>query len=233
MENSVKTQKKVLFHTGRGGRFNNPGYTTCKGLIDYFDAEYYGINTYYGFENQELETILYDQGIDISELANNFDEEAKAKINALKLVKSEVFGETQFWTADDLGDAVVIDDSGDEVCTIEEYTSEKGTFNIDHDYNTYYWVPISDLDEDELKMMVNALADWEYKDELIANGVDEDVFTLLEKANKLPDHVYDLYNQTTFDQFINQNNILVFDNEEDGEDLDLIELNDKFYAFED
>jgi len=99
MKNSTEIQKVVVFHTGRGGRFNNQGHKTCKGMFDSFEADYFGINIY--FE----------------------------------------------------GD-VINDDSGNQVCTLSEYGSNKGTMDIDGDYDTYHWMPVNEIDEDEAKIIV-------------------------------------------------------------------------------
>ena len=46
--------KKVLFHTGRGGRFYNSGYTTAEDVIEPFNPEYYGISVFSDEENPEI-----------------------------------------------------------------------------------------------------------------------------------------------------------------------------------
>ena len=53
--------KKVLFHTGRGGRFNNAGHVTAEGVIGEFNPEYFGINIYFN-DNEENPEIRLDNG---------------------------------------------------------------------------------------------------------------------------------------------------------------------------
>ena len=102
MKNSTENQKVVVFHTGRGGRFNNQGHKTCKGMFDSFEADYFGINIY--FE----------------------------------------------------GD-VINDDSGNQICTLSEYESNTGTMDIDGDYDTYHWMPVNEIDEDDAVIIIKSL----------------------------------------------------------------------------
>ena len=53
--------KKVLFRTGRGGRFNNAGHVTAEGVIGEFNPEYFGINIYFN-DNEENPEIRLDNG---------------------------------------------------------------------------------------------------------------------------------------------------------------------------
>lgn len=96
-----RTEKIAIFHTGRGGRFNNAGYREFKGFFDSFDAEYFG------------ESIFIDE---------------------------------------DAG--IITDESGNEVCTVEEYNSNNGTLNLDNDYDKYDWKPVSELEESEISDFV-------------------------------------------------------------------------------
>lgn len=66
----------------------------------------------------------------------------------------------------------IIDEAGDVVCTVEEYNSNKGTLDIDGEYNTYVWLPIADIDEDDLKLI--------YRD-----GGGHELFYILEQPEGL------------------------------------------------
>lgn len=47
-------------------------------------------------------------------------------------------------------DGNVYDDSQNIVCTIEELESNRGTLNLDNEYDTYDWKPIRELTEEEI-----------------------------------------------------------------------------------
>lgn len=175
--------KKVLFHTGRGGRFNNAGHVTCKGLVESFNPEYYGINIYFN-EEEENPNIL--------------------------LENSEV------------------------VCTLNELKADSGSFNIDNDYNSYHWLPVADLDENDILIMIRDLSTYEYKDELIESGVDANVFKILEEFDKLNEYVYYLSNQTSWTDFKKNNEVLEFNSEDEADEAGfnkVIEIEDKYYTF--
>lgn len=170
----------VLFHTGRGGRFYNAGYKTCKGLIDSFNPEYYGINIFYD-ENEDNPDVKLD--------------------------------------------------NGEVACTLDELNSQSGTFNIDNDYNSYDWCPISELDENELEIMIRDLSPYEYKDALIDSGVDSNVFQILEETGNLLKFVDTIYSQVSFEDFKNFDEVLEFDNDEDYDgNSNLVEIDGKFYT---
>ena len=173
--------KKVLFHTGRGGRFYNAGHKTCKGIIDYFNPEYYGINIYYD------------------------EEEDNPKVRL---------------------------DNGEVACSLAELNADRGSFNIDNDYDTYSWCPISELDEEEMKIIVRDLKPYEYKGLLIENGVDKRVFKLLEETLNLSENFEAIYNQLSFEDFIGLYDVVSFESEEEAEEngyKTTIEIESKFY----
>ncbi|MDK7376092.1 hypothetical protein QP519_11170 [Weeksella virosa] len=176
--------KKVLFHTGRGGRFYNAGHVTAKAVIESFDPEYYGINVY-------------------------IDE----KTNEVSLSNGEI------------------------VCTTDDLMSDRGSFEIDGDYDTYYWIPFNELDEKDLKIMIRDLGTYEFKDELIENGVDENVFNFLEKFDKLDNTFFieSLLYQTSWEEFKNYDEVLEFNSEEEAEEAgysEVIEVDDKYYTLD-
>lgn len=176
--------KKVLFHTGRGGRFNNSGFKTCKGLVDSFNPEYYGINVYFDPEESNPDVTL---------------------------------------------------DNGEVACTLEELKADSGSFKIDNDYDTYSWCLISDLDEEELSILVRDLKPYEYKDALIESGVDANVFNLLEATGKISEYVVSIDSQISFTEFINFNEVLEFESEEAAEEegySKYAKINDKYYTID-
>lgn len=51
-------------------------------------------------------------------------------------------------------DGNVYDDSQNVVCTIKELESNNGTLNLDNEYDTYDWKPVSELTEEEVSEFV-------------------------------------------------------------------------------
>ena len=174
--------KKVLFHTGRGGRFYNSGYTTAEGVIESFNPEYYGINVFSDEENPEIRL-----------------------------------------------------ENGKVVCNLNDLDSDNGSFNIDNDFDSYHWVAFKDLDEDDLKIIIRDLRTYEFKDELIESGVDENVFNFLEHFDKLKEYVSVFDLQTTWEDFKNYNEVLEFNSEEEAEEaghFKVINIGDKYYTLD-
>lgn len=176
--------KKVLFHTGRGGRFYNSGYVTAKSVIESFDPEYYGID------------VFIDENTNEVSLSN-----------------------------------------GEIVCTTDDLMSDRGSFEIDGDYDTYNWIPFNELDEKDMKIMIRDLGTYEFKDELIENGVDENVFNFLEKFDKLDNTFYieSLCYKTSWEEFKNYDEVLEFNSEEEAEEAgysEVIEIDDKYYTLD-
>ena len=174
--------KKVLFHTGRGGRFYNSGYTTAKDVIESFNPEYYGISVFSDEENPEIR----------------------------------------------LG-------NGKVVCNLNDLDSDNGSFNIDNDFDSYHWVAFKDLDENDLEIIIRDLRTYEFKDELIESGVDENVFNFLEHFGKLKEYVSVLDLQTTWKDFKNYNEVLEFNSEGEAEEagyFKVIEIDDKYYTLD-
>ena len=174
--------KKVLFHTGRGGRFYNSGYTTAKDVIESFNPEYYGISVFSDEENLEIRL-----------------------------------------------------ENGKVVCNLNDLDSDNGSFNIDNDFDSYHWVAFKDLDEDDLKIIIRDLYTYQYRDELIESGVDENVFNFLEYFDKLKEYVSVLDLQTTWEDFKNYNEVLEFNSEEEAEEaghFKVITIGDKYYTLD-
>ena len=174
--------KKVLFHTGRGGRFYNSGYTTAKDVIESFNPEYYGISVFSDEENLEIRL-----------------------------------------------------ENGKVVCNLNDLDSDNGSFNIDNDFDSYHWVAFKDLDENDLEIIIRDLRTYEFKDELIESGVDENVFNFLEHFDKLKEYVSILDLQTTWEDFKNYNEVLEFNSEEEAEEaghFKVIKIDNKYYTLD-
>lgn len=233
-------KKVVVFHIGRGGRFHNSGYKTCEGLFDSFDPEYFGIDTYSTFRNLDevLESAnisrdeLYDFGFDYTLNAYNWDDDSKQLFNDLKLKHYEFdeddnIIEDESITAEDLGEPILTGSSGNELCTIEELNSDSGSMDINGDYNTYYWCPISELNEREFEIMIRDLDTDEYKDEMVKNGTDEHVFDILNYFDRLNEYIDALQNCISFEEFISYGHFV--ETTEDDDEEDTVKINGKFY----
>ena len=176
--------KKVLFHTGRGGRFYNSGYTTAEDVIESFNPEYYGISVF----------------------SNEDEENPEIRL-----------------------------ENGKVVCTTDDLDSDNGAFNIDNDFDSYHWVTFKDLNEEDLKIIIRDLSTYQYRDELIESGVDENVFNFLEHFGKLKEYVSILDLQTTWGDFKNYNEVLEFNSEEEAEEdgySKVIKIDNKYYTLD-
>ena len=133
---------------------------------------------------------------------------------------------------DEDADKVTLD-NGEVACSLTEYNSENGTFNIDNDYDTYFWKPISELDKKEMLAMFRDLRLFEFKDALIDSGVDENVLKLLVGMSLTITYVTDLVDKTTFEELLTYSEVLEYETEELAEEYGYdttVEIDDKFYT---
>ena len=89
--------------------------------------------------------------------------------------------------------------------------------------------------EEDLKIIIRDLSTYQYRDELIESGVDENVFNFLEHFGKLKEYVSILDLQTTWEDFKNYNEVLEFNSEEEAEEaghFKVIEIDDKYYTLD-
>lgn len=166
---------KVIFKTGRGGRFYNAGHLSFVDIIERgFNAEDYGIPVFFSFENwwsvsedissEDLNRIE-EHFNSISDLAYQF-ETLKSEFNELKIVNQRESDDenTVYITADDLGEPIVTDDVQDELCTLAEYIGEDSfTLDIDGDYNSYHVMNINDLSDEQLDVLARE-SGWKSKE---------------------------------------------------------------------
>ena len=83
--------------------------------------------------------------------------------------------------------------------------------------------------------MIRDLSTYQYEDELIESGVDENVFKLLEHFGDLKKYVEVLYLQTLWEDFKNFDEVLEFNSEEAAEEAGYsktFEIEDKFYVLD-
>ena len=197
-------------------------------MIDKFDPEYYGEEINYSFENlyeilnyikESKDTeypleYLESMGFDIPSNALNLDNSAKQRFD--NIMKTE-FGSN--YTASDLGESVVIDFNGSIYCTVEKLNLNSGTFEIDGEYNSHHWLPISELSENQFELMIRDLKSYEFENQLIESGTDKNVLGLVSEFGLLSEYYYDIMNGISFEKFIeNRTEVLSFDTEEAAND---------------
>ena len=142
MENLVKESKVVEFHIGRGGRFNNAGYLTFKGVGSEAKSRVESDN-FLGFEFQNEVIENLDEDFDKDEVIEIFsDLDHTTKSEAYKDF-TEKYG--------DLGCVVVNSGAGN---FIGDYKAdgEDYRYEEDSDYDTTYGVlaeSFEDLSEEE------------------------------------------------------------------------------------
>lgn len=158
---------KVLMHIGRGGRFNNQGHVKCLEIFEGdFNPDKFGINYYFNFSNisevvekfeaennEDFFSFLDSKGLDYDVLVTNWNDNNKAVIDTLGLCVK----------ASDFGVPVITNDSGNEICTLEEFYSPNGVFDLDGDYDTYKWFPIEQANEEDWEIIKRDLNSWEYE----------------------------------------------------------------------
>lgn len=239
-------KKLFLFHVGRGGRFHNAGHTTFKDIIERFDADYYGINTYCTFEDLQdvIDSFEDETGCNLIEVLERHDVYVNelvemTKEQADKELKSIFTAEniTTTLSIEDFGDRVIVDGGGDVIMDYEAPDSESGSCNIDEDYNTYYWKPYNELDEKELELFLKEAPEYEIYHTLIDCGLDYDLLTFLDKENLFRESMEYLFYEMPIDKIAEFEEIEIFDNEQDADlysaknnDAEILELNGKYYV---
>ena len=133
-----KPNSRVIFHTGRGGRFHNAGYKTAKKVLrsNYFDAseaEYFGYHLYYYYKGEPFDLPATSKG----------------------------------WKGINPQEIKVLDGGGDEVCDYSDVLADYGTMNFDNEYDSITWKAFYLLEESDLFVMIRDLSVYEYYDGLL------------------------------------------------------------------
>ncbi len=195
----------VIFKTSR---FNE---RVCYISKNGFRFDYFGINIYYSFENysnlisiiSEASFLKYDAAIRTR--ASNWHEASKKWFDDLKLVNVE---NNEYITSEILGQAIVVDEQGNELCSVDEYNSESGDVKIDGDYHAYRWVGVKDLTcGDVLKILTK-------KDKYDYVCTDEEIKAILNEAFE-----NDSDKQKMVDVLIQEDNLLELANMRRKEEL--------------
>lgn len=230
-KNLKQTGKIAIFHTSKA-TYRSRTKKEFKGLKKGFDAEYYGVNVSYWFENLDeiIERTgidadgLYELGFIVSDNSCTWNDENKKFFDSLE-IKNSITGE--LITHEDLGDAVLIDDSGNSVTSSEEYGSEEGTMDLDGDYDTYHWAPIWKLNKEDLEIILDSSNSWEWFNE---GGVSDKLkelvgcFSASEAAEMIINTELNLVEMMK-NGWIKET---TEDNEE--EEWDAVEINGKYYT---
>lgn len=143
----MKNETIVAFHIGRGGRFNNSGYTTFLGekrIGDFTD----NLFTRFQNENEILETLSEDVRDEFKDLC----------VDENYIVLEDKFGVTK----EMLGDIeYYCGASMQEVGLLRKEVEEGvGTIDIDGEYNTTYTTCLEDCDRSELLVLAKS-NEWE------------------------------------------------------------------------
>lgn len=144
----------------------------------------------------------------------------------------EYYGVNIYFNEDEENPEIRLE-NGNVVCTLEDLNSDNGAFNIDGEYDTYVWKTINKLSELELAIMVRGLNTYEYKDLLIENGLDRRVFDILNASGDLSKHIAIIYNEVSFEDFINFDEVNIYNSEEEAlEDgsRNTFEIEGKYYS---
>lgn len=164
MKTTENTERIAIFHISGGG--GNRKLIDFEMFADKFDADYFGEMYYITFENErDLFEVLGNNasdildkniGADLTVFAENFDKYKDAFDKLMQDLDLD-------FTAKDLGVPVLVGGSRNVLCELAEYNSKRGYFDIDGDYDTYYWLPISELSDKELTTII-----YDARDELLA-----------------------------------------------------------------
>lgn len=116
----------------------------------------------------------------------------------------------------------VYDESQNVICTIEEFESNRGTLNLDHEYDTYDWKPISELTENEISGFAYDRFGISVELEELYSllGKPKAVKILMDLKAKADDIAHAICNQLTIQDLINRGIIQL---------SDVIELNNEGY----
>lgn len=244
-----KKNKSFLFRIGKGGRLNYPGYRYFKGVINEFNAERFDINFVYTFKN--LDNFLKASGcnslynfekkynVDLAYIACFWNEKTKEDFNKIKIVDELTSNKNykHYLTADDLGENVILLENGRIACTVSQFQSERGYFNVKDNYEYYYWRGLNDLNSREVKIIANSSK--RYKKEV--NNAISEVY-LDDNISKLVTFL--LYNSNSeinfrkteklsFKDFLKKYNVKVFQNIEEAEKKSVrtCKIDGKYYGF--
>lgn len=152
MQNSTE-KTLITFHTGRGGRFNNGGYTQYvnqdKSISTYTD------DLFSGFENTYEVIKEIGERENLLKLVEEAQEESNTESPAYLRLKSMGLdlGELYYFTEGNANTGCAVNNDG------------TGTINEDGQYDTTKVIRLEDCTEDQLQMIVDS-NNWKSSDVL-------------------------------------------------------------------
>lgn len=187
----------VVFKTRNGKK-------SFESFADSFEADQYGINTYFEYENMtaEMRSQLEDKGIELTDFLTDEQEVSEETFNSLNIRDED----GEIVTFESLGDRIVVDDSGNKVCGYDEYISDNGKLDIDGEYHNFKWKPIADVTETELQLIIEANP-YNIEEFLIELNYDVKLYEFLkdvDNRNEKLNLVSSLFNGESFQELVDR-----------------------------
>lgn len=236
MENQEQTI--VVFKIGRGGQFNNGGHLTYEGIgnIDDYTDDLF---------------LRYDNHFDILRICEEYCEKNGIEYDEYKIQEIiqdsiSLIGNSEIECRQELADklkdyGVTLEDIGSVYwytdlerghnTGLSAFNDGTGRVDINGDYETIYACKISDLDEYEIRAIVKS--DVWSKDRMLKEIAED--FGFDDLAIELMDYfkdwnvLYECYDNPCPESYVT-NSYNVYDNEEDVNSNDYIEVDGKFYT---
>lgn len=212
---------------------------TTSVLVGKYSPDYFGINTYYGYENEaEVEDLfgisrytlsdylLSKIGYSIDDLVSISNTDAAAKaFDSAKI--TDIDGNTVDYS--ELGEAIIKDDAGHTVCTYEDQLSENCIFDFGDDVLT--WQTVDNIDVNTILLLIHNDTIELIQDDLIEHGINETPLKLLIYFDSLKSFDNNeleafLYDGSFYKDYVNE-----YDNINDVPDSeDFIKIDNKYYT---
>lgn len=194
-QNNTTEKKTILyFHTGRGGRYYNDGFTSFRGektisevlsIVD--DGKH---PSFRAKKNQhEIARLLNDRNLDnLAEFFENCNDK-------------DDFAEFENKTGLKLGEDIYVDCNGNEIITAAELEEGTGTLDWDGAYDTDNCILLSDCSEQELRLIIESDDDYNKK-KLVQEYFNENTDLNIDWSKFNEDYlnlISDYYNGNIFD----------------------------------
>lgn len=134
-------QTTLHFHTGRGGRFNNPGHRTFEGIESFSNLI------------QRKSDYLFRSFENIEEAEEAVEENPELEPILSYAVESGDGSEFEKETSIDLGEYVLTDSAGHVLLTAEEANEETGYIEWDNDYDADKVIYLEDATDEDMQIV--------------------------------------------------------------------------------